>query len=80
MVLMNGSKRARNAASIINRTNTLGGPKKAGIASSVGHPANLYWLWSKYLGCEKLCPFKISTTRVCGGQSQSAGGIRVYRC
>jgi hypothetical protein len=80
MVLMNGSSRARNAASIINRTNTDGGVKKAGIASTIGHPANLYWIYSKQLACINLCPFKISSTRVCGGQSQSAGGIRIYRC
>lgn len=36
MVLMNASKSARNAASIINRTNVCGGPKKAGIAPRVG--------------------------------------------
>jgi len=36
MVLMNSSKSARNAASIINRTNVCGGPKKAGIAPRVG--------------------------------------------
>jgi hypothetical protein len=33
---MSGSKNARNQASIINRTNTCGGPKKAGIAPRVG--------------------------------------------
>ena len=36
MVLMNSSKSARNAASICNRTNVCGGPKKAGIAPRVG--------------------------------------------
>jgi len=36
MVLMNASKAARNAASISNRTNVCGGPKKAGIASRQG--------------------------------------------
>ena len=36
MVLMNSSKSARNAASIVNRTNVCGGPKKAGIASRQG--------------------------------------------
>jgi len=35
MVLMNSSKAARNAASIVNRP-TCGGPKKAGIASRQG--------------------------------------------
>ncbi len=33
---MNASKSARNAASIINRTNVCGGPKKAGLAPTVG--------------------------------------------
>ncbi len=36
MVLMNGSKSARNVASIVNRTNTCGGSKKAGLAPTVG--------------------------------------------
>lgn len=33
---MNASKRARNQASIVNRTNVCGGPKKAGTAPRVG--------------------------------------------
>jgi len=33
---MSGSKAARNQASIVNRTNTCGGSKKAGLAPSVG--------------------------------------------
>ena len=33
---MNASKSARNAASIINRTNICGGSKKAGLAPTVG--------------------------------------------
>jgi hypothetical protein len=36
MVYMSGGKAARNAASICNRTNVCGGPKKAGIAPRVG--------------------------------------------
>jgi len=36
MVLMNAAKAARHEASIITRTNTCGGPKKAGIAPSSG--------------------------------------------
>lgn len=36
MVYMSGSKSARNAASIVNRTNTCGGMKKAGLAPRVG--------------------------------------------
>ena len=33
---MSAGKNARNQASIVNRTNTCGGMKKAGIAPSVG--------------------------------------------
>ena len=36
MVYMSGSKAARNQASIVNRTNTCGGNKKAGIAPRIG--------------------------------------------
>ena len=36
MVYMSGSKSARNAASICNRTNICGGNKKAGIVSRQG--------------------------------------------
>lgn len=36
MVYYSGSRSARNAASIVNRTNTCGGNKKAGLAPSVG--------------------------------------------
>ena len=36
MVYLSGSRNARNAASIVNRTNTCGGPKKAGTAPRVG--------------------------------------------
>lgn len=38
---MNGSKKARNAQSIMNRP-TLGGPKKSGQPHKVGIPSNLY--------------------------------------
>jgi len=34
---MSGSKAARNAASIVNRTNICGGPKKAGLAPTSGY-------------------------------------------
>ena len=36
MVLMSGSKSARNQASIVNRTNVCGGVKKGGLAPTVG--------------------------------------------
>ena len=36
MVLMSAGRSARNQASIVNRTNVCGGPKKAGLAPRVG--------------------------------------------
>ena len=36
MVYMSGSRSARNAASICNRTNICGGSKKAGLAPTIG--------------------------------------------
>ena len=36
MVYSSGSKMSRNQASIVNRTNVCGGPKKAGLAPRVG--------------------------------------------
>jgi hypothetical protein len=36
MVYMSGSRSARNQASIVNRTNVCGGPKKGGLAPTVG--------------------------------------------
>jgi len=33
---MNAGKSARNQASLVNRTNVCGGPKKAGIAPRIG--------------------------------------------
>ena len=36
MVYYSGSRSARNAASISNRTNTCGGMKKAGLAPRIG--------------------------------------------
>lgn len=36
MVYMSGSKASRNQASIVNRQNVCGGPKKAGLAPRVG--------------------------------------------
>ena len=36
MVYYSGSRNARNAASIVNRTNVCGGSKKAGLAPRVG--------------------------------------------
>ena len=36
MVYMSGSRASRNQASIVNRQNVCGGPKKAGLAPRVG--------------------------------------------
>jgi len=36
MVLYSAGRSARNAASIVNRTNTCGGVKKAGLAPRIG--------------------------------------------
>ncbi len=36
MVYYSGSRAARNAASIVNRTNTCGGQKKGGLAPTIG--------------------------------------------
>lgn len=33
---MSGSSRARNASSLVSRQNVCGGPKKAGLGSTVG--------------------------------------------
>jgi len=41
MVLMNGSKMARNSASLANH-NQGGGPNKQGLVSTVGRPASVY--------------------------------------
>ena len=46
MVLMNGSKKARNQDSLMNRTVASGGSlsfNKAGLVSKVGHPSNVYF-------------------------------------
>lgn len=36
MVYMSGSRSARNQSSIVNRTNVCGGPKKGGLAPTIG--------------------------------------------
>ena len=38
---MQGSKRARNASSLVNRTNTCGGVKKGGLSPTVGVDATV---------------------------------------
>ena len=59
-------KTSRNA-SLINRTNTEGGVKKAGTASSVGVPASVGWVYKRILGCQSLCNFTVSKVGTCGG-------------
>jgi hypothetical protein len=71
---MNGSKKARNAQSIINRP-TEGGNKKAGLVSKVGHPANLYFRLDRNTGTPGVFPiFKYGSTT-----KGMVGGIRIYR-
>ena len=54
MVYMSGSKAARNAASICNRTNICGGMKKAGLGPSTG-----YWYMSSTRGKLQRAPQSI---------------------
>ena len=49
---MNG--RARRTDSLINRTNVLGGPKKQGLAPTVGLNASVSAIYLRRVGC--LCP------------------------
>lgn len=74
MVLMNGSKKARNVQSIINLP-TQGGNKKAGLVSKVGHPANTYFRLERNTGTPNVFPIARygSTTK------GRVGGIRMYR-
>ena len=74
MVLMNGSKKARNAQSIINLP-TQGGNKKAGLVSKVGHPANLYFRLANNTPTPGVFPIFTygSTTK------GRIGGIRLHR-
>lgn len=67
MVLMNGSTRARNAASLINQTNTFGGVKKQGLPPTIGLPASVAGVYRFRLGCP--CPSAkliVSKTVSCG--------------
>jgi hypothetical protein len=71
---MNGSKKARNAQSIINRP-TEGGNKKAGLVSKVGHPANLYFR----LDANTPTPGVFPIARYGSTTKGMVGGIRIYR-
>jgi hypothetical protein len=71
---MNGSKKARNAQSIMNNP-TAGGNKKAGLVSKVGHPANVYFRLDANTPTPDFFPIATygSTTK------GMIGGIRIYR-
>jgi hypothetical protein len=48
MVYMSGGRMSRNSASIINRTNVCGGPKKAGTGPRVGSIySNNPWVYNR---------------------------------
>ena len=49
---MNG--RGRNLNSLVNRTNTMGGVKKQGLAPTVGLDSTISGVYRKRIGC--LCP------------------------
>ena len=58
--------RARYTDSLINQTNTMGGPKKQGIPPTVGLDASVSGVYRKRVGCP--CPTAynfISNTRAC---------------
>ena len=58
--------RARYLDTLVNRTNTMGGPKKQGLAPTIGLDASISGVYRKRLGCP--CPTAydfISTTRTC---------------
>lgn len=74
MVLMNGSKKARNVQSIINRP-TEGGNKKAGLVSKVGHPSNVYFRLDNNTGTPGVFPIAMYGSTIKG----MVGGIRMYR-
>jgi hypothetical protein len=72
---MSGSKASRNQASIVNRTNTCGGNKKAGLAPRVGWylSSNVNLIGAPQRIPEKCVPNKtIQTQRY--GYSASHGG------
>ncbi len=68
--------RARYTDSLINQTNTMGGPKKQGLAPTVGLDASVIGVYRKRIGC--LCPTAYNTivqNIVCG----TAVGGRVVK-
>ena len=77
MVLMNASKRARNQASIVNRTDTCGGNKKAGTAPRVGiYLDNNVKLTRAPQNNPKVCvPNRTVQTQVIGYQATRTGRL-----
>lgn len=74
---MNG--RARRTDSLINRTNVLGGPKKQGLAPTVGLNASVSAIYLRRVGC--LCPTAYNTivkNIVCG--TGVGGNVVKPRC
>jgi hypothetical protein len=67
-------KTSRNA-SLVNQTNTSGGVKKAGTASTVGVPSSVSAIYVKRFGCQSSCPFIISKTVTCSRIGVPAGII-----
>jgi hypothetical protein len=57
---MNG--RAKNTDSLINRTNTSGGPKKQGLAPTIGLDSSVSGVYRKRLGCP--CPPEIAYANI----------------
>jgi hypothetical protein len=74
---MNG--RARRTDSLINRTNVMGGPKKQGLAPTVGLNASVSAVYLRRVGC--LCPTAYNTivkNIVCG--TGVGGNVVKPRC
>jgi len=78
MVYMSGGKSARNAASIVNRTNVCGGVKKAGLAPSSGYFFNQHnpMLVGSVLTMPKYCvPNMTIQTQKYGYKATIRGGM-----
>jgi len=59
MVLSNAIRAVRNKSSLVNRTNTCGGPGKAGIAPTIGRVFNGRTMFREQNTLPKVCDFKI---------------------
>jgi hypothetical protein len=57
---MNG--RGRRLDSLINRTNVMGGPKKQGLAPTIGLDSSVSGVYRKRLGCP--CPPSIAYANI----------------